>query len=731
MPGLLKKQFFTDSNRRSIYKGSLFVALLLVAIGGMLRLFLGNLPSIASLEDYTPSLTTRVYDVNNQIIAEFSIEKRALLLLNKIPVDMQNAVISTEDNRFFRHWGISPRGIMRALLRDILHRRAAQGGSTITQQLSKLIFLKPEKTISRKLKEILIALLIERSFSKQEILQMYLNQIYFGSGVYGVQSAAKLYFGKEVEEMTLSDCALLAGLIASPETYSPFNHPDKTIWRRSIVLSRMLSEGFITKEEMQQAEKEPLPTTRSYLTGTRAGYFVEYVRQILEPRYGINTLWKGGLNIYTTLDLQTQTTAEIIMEKNLKISEEESAKERERQAKLNPVDETDVATHTWRMQGAFMISDVKTGAIRALIGGRDYKESQFNRATQANRQPGSTFKPFTMLAALMNGYTPATIVDDNPVAYYYDGRDWRLLEGATDQTSIDLAIQPFVGNKDFKIWVPNDFDGKFLGKITLRKALELSRNLASVYIVDKIGPSAVVEVAKKAGIKRPLDAVPSIGLGTSIVPMLEMINAFSTFANGGIHVEPYAIIKVVDAQGKVLEEHVPQETEVFSPQYSYLILNMMRGVVENGTARYARKLKRPLVGKTGTTQDNKDLWFIGATPDTVAAAWMGYDDSASLGGKDLSGGATVVPWWTEIMTEVFKNQPARDFPVPEGISFIRIDAETGMLALPSCKKPMMEAFIRGTEPKVFCDVDHNRTGDSASLASPPSLTIPATSQTTH
>lgn len=717
------RTILSNLNRRTVYLlASLLASVILAAALALRALFVG-LPSIATLEDYTPSLTTRVYDINNQVISEFSIERRALLPLHKIPVDMQNAVIAMEDNRFFKHWGISPKGILRAILRDILHRRAAQGGSTITQQLAKLIFLKPEKTISRKLKEWLLALQIERNFSKQEILQMYLNQIYFGSGVYGVQSAARLYFGKEVSDMTLGECALLAGFVASPETYSPFSHPERAQWRRSLVLKRMMEEKYITKEEMEKAGLEPVPASRYTVTGSRASYFIEHVRQTLEPKYGTTALWKGGLNIYTTLDLQAQTTAEAIMEKNLKMYEEEAARERERQARLNPEDEIDAGTHTWRIQGAFLAADVKTGAVRVMIGGRDYKETQFNRATQAYRQPGSTFKPFVFMTALQNGYTAASLVEDSPVAYYYDGRDWRLLENATDQYSINLAIQPFAGNKDFKIWTPNDFDGKFLGVITLRRALELSRNLASVYLVDKIGAPLIVETAHKAGIRRALDAVPSIGLGTSVVSPMEMANAFATFANGGIQVEPYSIIKVVDAQGKILEEHVPSEAEQFSPQYSYLVTNLMRGVVENGTARYARRLKRPLAGKTGTTQDNRDLWFIGMTPDIVAAAWMGYDDFASLGRKDWTGGSTVVPWWTNIMEELLKDQPSRDFPVPEGILFVNIDAETGKLALPGCKKRIMEAFMKGTEPKVFCDTDHEKPAEAAV-----SLAAPATAQ---
>ncbi|MDO8802841.1 MAG: transglycosylase domain-containing protein, partial [Elusimicrobiota bacterium] len=538
--------------------GVLSAACILVA-SVLMRKTLTDIPSIDKLDEYTPSLTTYVYDINNQVIKEFSVEKRSILPLSKIPVDMQNAVIAMEDQNFFRHWGISPRGIMRALLRDILHRRSAQGGSTITQQLSRGIFLKAEKTITRKVKEIVLALQIERNFSKQEILTLYLNQIYFGNGVYGVQSASKLYFGKDVSEMTLGECAMLTGLIPSPERFSPFNSLEKATQRRSLVLQRMKNENYITAAEAAAAATEPIPREKSTLFSSHAAYFVEYVRQQLEPKYGVTQLWKGGMKIYTTLDLAMQIPAEAIMEKNLAKYDVDAAKNRAPlpESATDNEKEAEVIASSVPLQGAFIILDTKTGAIKAMIGGRNYEVSKFNRVTQAARQAGSTFKPMVWMAALMNGYTPASLVEDSPMAYYYDGKDWRLLEGATDQYSIDLAIQPFLGNKDFKIWVPNNFDSKFQGRITLRRGLELSRNLSSVYLVTRVGPTLVADVAHRAGIKRNLEAVPSIGLGTSGVSPMEMTSSFSTFANGGIHAVPFGVLKVTDNAGRVLEEFVP------------------------------------------------------------------------------------------------------------------------------------------------------------------------------
>lgn len=699
---------------KAVYLIGIVSAIGILLFSVLMRKILTDIPSIDKLDEYTPSLTTYVYDINDEIIAEFSVEKRAILPLSKIPVDMQNAVISMEDQNFFRHWGISPRGIARALMRDILHRRIAQGASTLTQQLSKLIFLKPERTITRKIKEMVLALQIERNFSKQEILALYLNQIYFGAGVYGVQSAAKIYFGKDVPELTLSECALLTGLIPAPERFSPFNHPDRAKVRRRLVLQRMVAEKYITEAEAAEAAKEPIPTEKFSLHSGKAAYFVEYIRQQLEPRYGVSQLWKGGLKIYTTLDLNIQAPAEEAMERYLSKYDEVAAEafaarareEKEEEGEKEEGEEAgEVEKSTPTLQGAFVILDTRTGAIKAMIGGRDYRESKFNRATQAARQAGSTFKPFVWMSALMSGYTPASMVEDTPMAYYYDGKDWRLLEGATDQYSIDLAIEPFVGNSDFNIWVPNNFDGKFEGKITLRRGLEASRNLASIYLVTHVGPTLVADVAHRAGIKRDLDAVPSIGLGTSLVSPLEMCSAFSTFANSGIHAEPFGVLRVMDNNGRVLEETVPQEMEAFSPQISYVLANMMKGVVQRGTGIRAATLRRPLAGKTGTSQDSKDMWFIGMTPDLTAASWLGYDDFASIPVKDWSS-SLAVAWWTDIMGTVFKEQPVRDFPVPDGVVFVTVDQETGKLALPTCKKKILEAFVKGSEPTEFCDAEH-------------------------
>ncbi len=695
--------------RRKFYLGVALAATLILAGGTLLRRLLQGLPDFRSLEDYTPALTTRMFDANGESIAELFIEKRALLPLAQIPADMQNAVLSVEDDRFFTHWGVSPRGIIRSAVANFLARRFVQGGSTITQQLSKQIFLTRERTLVRKIKEVLLAVQIERDFSKPEILQFYLNQVYFGEGAYGVQAAARIYFGKEVKSLTLPECALLAGLIRAPRGYSPFNHPDRARRRRAVVLQRMVEERKITDDERNTATAVPLPLAKPDMVISEAPFFVEHVRARLERRLGTNAIWRGGLKIHTTLDLKLQKIAERIMEKGLAEFDEKAAKEWElkRDEEDAGEDGVEVSTVPPKIQGAFLLLDVRTGAVKAMIGGRD---SKFNRVSQAQRQPGSTFKPFVWAAAINSGMTAASLVQDQPLAFYFDGRDWRLLEGATDQYSINLATAPFAESPDFKIWVPNNFDGKFLGVITLRRGLALSRNIASINLINQIGPPLAVDLAHRAGIRSELEPVPALGLGASVVSPLEIASAFGTFAHGGIHVLPYTVSRIEDASGRELERQVPVEVEAMSPQVAYLMTNLMKGVVLSGTGIRARELalKKPLAGKTGTSNDNRDLWFIGYTPDLVAAAWMGYDDFSSLGKKDWTGGSTVLPWWTAIMEEVLKDYPKRDFPVPQGIVFHRIDGETGQLALPTCPRKVLEAFIDGTQPTQFCDADHSR-----------------------
>ena len=691
----------------------LFLFIILSAV--FMRYIFSGLPPVYEMEEYTPSLTTKVFDRNNKLIHEFSIEKRSMVPLEEIPVDLQNAVVAMEDREFFSHPGFSVKGILRALLYDLMTGQAKQGASTLTQQLSRGVFLTQEKKIIRKIREIILAIQIEHQFSKREILQMYLNEIYLGSGAYGVKAAAKKYFDKELEELTTGEAALIVGLIPAPGRYNPFANPDLSRQRRNLVLDVMYEQNYITKEELDAAKQEPLPEKPPVPEAAPGQYFIEHIRRILEPKYGMDVLWKAGLNIYTTIDIDQQAVAEKIMNEYLQQYDEQVAKGLgieidPNDTEADPQDpaaenaeqqpEAEKADYP-RLQGAFMVRDVKTGAVRVLVGGRGFDESKFNRATQAKRQPGSSFKPYVWMAALQNGYTPATLVKDLPTMFYYDGKNWHTFDENSDLYSLDLAKQSFISSKDFSVWVPQNYGGRNEGWITLRKGLEKSKNLVAVNLIDAIGVPAVVRVARKAGITAALPRVPALALGVSVVAMDEHLAALTTFANGGIHTDNYYIERVEDANGRVLEQHVPVEEAAFSPQDSYLLINMMKGVVQRGSGAYVSRLGRNIAGKTGTTQSHRDMWFVGMTPRTAAAAWMGYDDDSSHENGARFTGSTTARWWTAIMQEILKDEPNEDFAVPEGISFAYINPNTGKLAMPTERNKFLEAFITGTEPQSF------------------------------
>ncbi len=683
-------------------------ALLLMAwLLGMavLHILLADLPDIDALQHYTPPLVTKIYDRHNQIISELYTERRTILPLNEIPVNIQNAFLATEDQNFFAHWGIDVKGISRAAIANLRHGRVVEGGSTITQQLSKVLFFSQKKTLTRKIRELLLALQLERQYSKEEIFQMYLNQIYFGHGAYGVEAAARTFFGKHAKELTLAECALLGGLPKSPRTYSPFVNPKNAQRRRAWVLSRMRRSGYVTNREETEANLVPLRTEKVPLAPPVGAYFVEYLRQILDPKYGDNALYRGGFSIFTTLDLKMQQAAEDVMGRHLAEFDIEKQKELDEAVKAakksrKPLVET--STTVAKVQGALVALDTRSGEIRALVGGRDFKESQFNRVVQAQRQPGSAFKPFVWSVAMDQEMTQATVVDDDLVGFFNDGSDWKLLDSATDAYSVALATAPFPPDQ---AWVPQNWDHKYFGPVTLRTGLSLSRNLVSIRLTNHFGPKAVVDYARRCGIKSKLSAVLSIGLGTEQVNLLELTGAFSTFANGGIRPEPYGVRRIEDKNGKVLEENSPRSTVELSAQTAYLMVDLMRSVVTSGTGRRALELARPAGGKTGTNQDLRDLWFVGFTPDISCGVWMGYDDFVSMG-KHFTAATKVLPWWTEFMKKAHAGLPVRNFDVPPDIVFAKIDAVTGMLALPTCPKVALAAFKKGTDPKEPCPVDH-------------------------
>ncbi|BAG14022.1 penicillin-binding protein 1A [Candidatus Endomicrobiellum trichonymphae] len=672
---------------------ALIVAVLVIAVSKITANFIDNLPSIKQLENYTPNLSTKIYDKDNNLIAELFTERRIFIPINKIPVNLQNAFIAIEDKDFFKHWGISIKGIMRAFSRILLKMKIAEGGSTITQQLAKTIFLTRDKTLIRKIKEAILTIQLEKNYSKDEILQLYINQIYFGCGAYGVQTAARIYFNKNAQDLNLAECATLAAIPKSPNYYNPFNNAKASLARRNLVLLRLRELGYITKEKEEEALAVALPTKETALKENMGHYLLEFLRIMLEPKYGTNVLFKGGLSIYTTIDMKAQVGAEKAIEEALANFDKNKLKVFEK-SRQKPV----------KVQGALIAIDPKNGAIRAMVGGRNFRESQFNRAIQAKRQPGSAFKPFIYLAAIEKGLTPATLLNDEPMVFVYKGKgnSWNLV--SRDITTLE-TIAETVSEKDLintnKIWTPTNYDKKYRGPVILKTALASSINICAIETIMQITPLKVIQSAKNLGITTPLANSFSLALGSSDTTLQEMVSAFAVFASGGIKTTPYIITKITDRDGKILEQNIPQQKEVLSSQDCFIITNMLKAVVEKGSGWNAKNLGRPCAGKTGTTNDSSDAWFIGYTPQLAAGVWVGYDDHSISLGEKVTGGIIACPIWTQFMKEALDGELVLDFMQPENIEWALIDPLTGLLALSKTSGASLEAFVKGTVPTKY------------------------------
>lgn len=645
----------------------------------------GRCPSIASLEQYVPRQTSKVYAVDGRFITELGLERRTLVKLQEIPKHVRDAVVMTEDRRFYSHRGIDYQRIFGAALRNIKAGGYAQGFSTITMQLARNVFsdrISREKTLLRKIKEARVARAIEQRYSKDRILELYLNQVYLGNGAYGVETASQRYFGKPVRDVTVAEAAVLAGLLKGPERYNPRRFADRAILRRNTVLEIMRKEGAINDADASLAKAYPLQLAERTESGDVAPYYVEWVRQELEEHFGTR-LYDEGLKVYTSLDVDMQVAAERSLENQLQAIEAgrhgaykhltyegylaRSADGGERGAANSPY-----------LQGAFVALDPRTGAVRALVGGRDFGDSKFNRAVQALRQPGSTFKPIVYAAAVHQGFSPAQVVDDSPVSL--------------DQLSGEA-------------WTPQNYDMKFMGAIPMRKALYMSRNLAAIRTGMAVGEEGVIGMARKFGITTPIPPYPSIYIGSADVYPLQMIGAYSVFANLGLRTTPYAILKVENAQGKVLWEPKPDREAVLSPEESWLMVSMMKDVVVRGTGArvWSSGFRVPAGGKTGTTNDGADVWFIGYTADLVAGVWMGFDKPQKIK-ANAQGGELAAPAWAAFMTEVYRRKPQPpDWPRPDGVIVRQVDALTGRLANSSCTSAVVtEFFAQGTEPTTSC-----------------------------
>ncbi|MGD8774035.1 MAG: PBP1A family penicillin-binding protein [Syntrophobacterales bacterium] len=633
-----------------------------IVCGSALGVFLTlthDLPRIQELENFRPSSVTKLFSVEGEVIGEFFVEKRVPVALEEVPTYLQQAVIAVEDRRFYEHAGLDWRGIARAIVKDIRARRLKEGGSTITQQLAKVLFLNPEKTLTRKLKEAILALQIERRYRKDEILALYLNQIYLGGGAYGVEAAANRYFGKHVWELDLAECALIAGLPRGPTLYSPLVNPDKALARRATVLKSLLDTGRIDNEQYEATVEEPIQLAYSSSSGAEAPYFISFIRPRLEGVLGENLLYRGGLTIQTTLRKNWQQVAKQALESGLSALESRHPGEYEQGE---------------RPQGAVLVLDARTGMIRAMVGGSDYEISQFNRATQAYRQPGSAFKPIIYSYALEKGYTQADRIWDAPVSYPQPGGE---------------------------LWQPQNYSGRFEGEITLRKALEISQNIVTIKLLERLGPSPVVDFARHLGIGSVLYSSLSLALGTSEVTLLELTSAYQVFANGGIWVEPSGIAEVLDHNGRSVWKAAPASRVAIRQETAYILTNMLQGVIQRGTGRGASNLAYPLAGKTGTTERSRDALFVGYSPAVVTGVWVGNDDGRPLGPKE-TGARAALPIWREVMGKVLPETTAADFVKPETVTLVRMDVRSGLLANGDCKDVAQAAFIKGTEPAKHC-----------------------------
>lgn len=782
---------------RKLIRVLLALALLgvLVAAGGLAAGYYyveSTLPKVETLADYKPPIITRVFSDDGQVIAEFSRERRIVVPVERLPKQLINAFIAAEDSNFFNHQGVDLSSILRAAIKNLMAGGIVQGGSTITQQVAKSLLLTPEKKFSRKFKEAILAYRMEKTLSKDDILYLYLNQIYLGHGAYGVQAAAEGYFDKDTQQLTLAECAMLAGLPQAPSRYSPYANFAKAKERQKYVLGRMVAEGMVSAPQAEAAWAEEItihPRVNTRIAD--AGYFTEQVRRYLEETYGTERLYQGGLEVRTTMNVAMQEAAQQAIQENLRNldkrrvyrgpervlgAEEVEAFLASQQAiydkrPLRPGSfvegvltgssknallvrvgripgEVSLSQASWagnlkvvaagetagkvknsmhlplgsvlvlqlekrrddgtlllsleqtpEVQGALIGLDPRSGQVKAMVGGYDFAKSQFNRAIQARRLPGSAIKPLIYAAAIDKGYTAASIILDTPVVY-----TGKSEKGETTE------------------WKPKNYEDKFFGPTTFRHALAHSQNVVTVKILEDIGVGYAADYIRKLGIESPQNRDLTLALGSSAVTPMELATAYAVFANGGVRLRPTFITRISDRDGNVLESVDPadfpagvkkgqklirQEPErVISAETAYLITNLMESVVQDGTGKRAQELGRPVAGKTGTTNDLKDAWFAGFVPQLVAVTWVGYDQERSMGHGE-TGGRAALPGWLGFMQRAVKNLEPETFPIPDTIEFHAIDPATGLLAPEESYSAVVEAFAPGTAPTNYA-IDRQR-----------------------
>ncbi|MDI6799375.1 MAG: PBP1A family penicillin-binding protein [Actinomycetota bacterium] len=651
----------TDSKKRGTLRIKKFFFIAFLAFLALFSMGVGvlfglaqELPRLEAQTQKATAQTSKLYDVNGKVIAGLHAEQnRVLIPLDDMPDDIKNAVIAIEDERFYKHIGFDPIRIIGALLADVkAGGRPVQGASTITQQYAKNMFLTADKTIERKLKELLLAYQLERRYNKDKILEKYLNTIYFGAGCYGIETASEAFFGKPASQMSLAESALLAGVIKAPNTYSPYKDSKRAKERRDLVLTQMRKLGFITKKEEAAAKATPIKVYELKMGSSKAPYFVEYVKQSLLDELGENAVFKGGLEIYTTLDLDMQTYAEEAILTALNKEGDPSA--------------------------ALVAIEPKTGYIKALVGGKDFSTQKYNLAIQGIRQPGSSFKTFVLTAAIDKGCSPSRIYESGPITFQMPGQDWNV----------------------------TNYDGGSKGPITIRQATILSVNGVYARLIMDVGPENVVKMAKEMGIKTDLKPYPSIALGAQNVSPLEMASAYATLANEGVRCEPIAILKVLDSGGKVLKYNSIKQKDAVNPATAYLVTNILQDVIRAGTGRRA-SIGRPAAGKTGTAQRYQDAWFVGYTPDLAAAVWVGHPEGSipmrNVHGIRVTGGSFPAQIWGKFMSNSLADTPKTAFAGPKGgVTSATICPESGFLPNEFCPNPTSGSFVKGTVPTKRC-----------------------------
>jgi penicillin-binding protein 1A len=732
---------------------ALFILASMLGIAtGVIFAYAGDLPQISALDDYAPSTISRVYGAGGEVVGEFAIQRREVIPYEAISPKLRQAIIAAEDSEFEQHFGLSIPRIIATLLKDMIERRKAAGASTLTQQLARKLFLTDEKTWERKIKEALLAIQIEKRYTKHEIFTLYCNQMYFGHGVYGVQAASQLYFGKPAKDLTLEEAALIAGILQGNVRQSPYVNMDAALRRRNYTLGRMAEVGFITAAEAEDATAKPI-TLRGEPTpqASVSPYFLEEVRKELESRYGAKRLYENGLSIQTALDIGLQEAANRALDDGLRridrrrgfrkakrnvlseghpidtfrhprwdhpmkpadivpavVTNADGATIALRAGTLNVVVDRkgfawtgktsgtqlvsagdlvearlvtiDEAAHTATgtleqpplVEGAVLAIDNRTGQVKAMVGGFSFERSKFNRATQASRQVGSAFKPIDYTAAIDRGYTPTTSIMDVPTTF----------PGAAGSPS----------------YTPENYDRKFEGPVTLRHALEESRNVPAVRVMEQLGPAQVITYARRLGLESPIPPYLAVALGAAEATLTEMTSAYSAFPNQGVRMRPYSILKVADRDGNLLEENRPEPKDAIRSDTAFVMTNLLRGVVQRGTAAKAASLNWPLGGKTGTTDDYTDAWFIGFDPDITLGVWVGLDQKKPIG-RNQTGAEAALPIWMDIMKAwIGDRKEPPTFEAPGNIVFVSVDKGSGEVADPGTPGAISEAFIAGTQP---------------------------------